>query len=328
MKISVILPTYRKNNRQELDNLNKIYCESKSSHTDLPMEFRNLAVDDLHDVDHILSPTLSSLSYQKFTDFELILCHKHPEDIKDLVKDFSDFIDIKIVKEKLSIWHSLGDYATVNNNRNTGIIYSRGELLFFLDDMTIFNKNLLQTIWNNYMEGFYTTCKVVKRIKLQDNKIVGNSKMKNISEGDVIPNTMTWSYGMSVSSKECFKINGFDEIWDGSFGGTDMDFGRRLNRITKYKRKAGPIIYEFAHYTEQDKRKKIRDDEAIRQLCKQSPIPQIVRANSWKPTEEEQREYVNWHLKNIGELDLNWNQFTNVPFINLKELNDNERRSN
>jgi hypothetical protein len=102
-----------------------------------------------------------------------------------------------------------------------------------------------------------------------------------------------------------------------------MDFGRRLDRVSRYKRKAGPTIYEFTHYMEQDKRKKIRDDEKFREICWQLQIPRHIRANNWKPTKVEMIYYEKWHKENIGELDRNWNQFINVPLYNLKDSHDN-----
>jgi len=332
MKISVILPTYRINCQKELDNLHNYKKYLNTS--EFGEEFKNLYkyhvfYEQLDCCWHILEPTLDCLISQKFPndEYEILLCHKYPDDMVGLMRYYKDsrFPKIEVIQEKSSIWHSLGDYATVNNNRNTGILHAKGELLFFLDDLTIFNEHLLQNVWDNYQEGFYTTCKAIKRIKTIENKIIGTHKINGL-EGDTIPNSSTWTYGMSVSMKDCLKINGFDEVWDGSFGGTDLDFGRRLDRVSRYKRKIGPTIYEFSHYSEQKKRPKIRDDEMLRQICSQSPIPRNIRANTWKPTDSERLIYRNWHESSIGELDKNWDKFMDVKLydINTKrgELNE------
>lgn len=319
IKISIILPTFRKNSKEEVNNLNKIHCKTKGSGA-INKEFGELNIDALHYVEHVLEPTLYSLSEQIFKDFEVILCHKYPKDVKNLVNDYKSYLNIKLLEEKSSIWHKIGDYPTVNNNRNTGIIHSKGELLFFLDDMCIFGNDLLENVWNNYKNDYYTTCKTIKRIKInEDNQITGVPKLKFANIGDIIPNTATWSYGMSVSLEECLEINGFDEIYDGSFGGTDMDFGRRLNMISDYKRKAGQTMYEFGHYIQKIHNKRTRDDEVMRKIFKQSPIPRYIKANSWKPTKNEMLRYATWHEKNKGELDSNWNAFMLVPYINLRE---------
>ena len=318
MKISVILPTYRKNCQEELDNLHN-YEGAKNCLGD---EFKELYYKYVKNCKHILEPTLNCLLDQHFfiDDYEIILCHKYPEDIKEYLDSKHPNLRnmIKVVKEKDSIWHKLGDYATVNNNRNTGIIHAKGELFFFLDDMTIFNENLLQTVWDNYKDGFYTTCGVLKRIKVKDGEIHGTGKLNGLI-GDIIPNSATWTYGMSVSMKDCLKINGFDEIYDGSFGGTDIDFGRRLSIVSRYKRRLGPMIYEFSHYSEQNKRKKIRDDEILRSMCRQSPNPRIYIANTWKPNETERERYKKWHKENVGELDPNWDKFMDISLYKIKE---------
>lgn len=314
MKISVILPTYRKNCQEELDNLHnyKKYLNTSQFGEEFKQLYEKVNVGGCL---HILIPTLRCLNNQTFKNFEIILSHKYPEDIK-----IENWDNLKIIKEKNSIWHSLGDYATVNNNRNTGVLEATGELLFFLDDMTIFNETLLQNVWDNYKDGFYTTCPVIKRIKIENDKIQGNFRLKGLEGGGLLSNFATWTYGMSVSLKETLKINGFDEIYDGSFGGTDMDFGRRLSSVSRYKRKVGSMIYEFSHYSEQNKRPKIRDDEVFRTICNQSPKPQYIKANSWKPSQDQLFKYEEWHKQNIGELDKNWNKFMDVPLYNLNEI--------
>jgi len=324
-KISVIIPTYRKNCQEELDNLANY--EKYMDTNPFGEEFERLYNSYVKNCEHILNPTIYSLLLQNFPlhEFEVIICHKYPEDFLQGIYSrlecmnlgiFSTCVDIRTIMEKPSIWHSLGDYATVNSNRNTGILNATGELLFFLDDMIIFNENLLQTVWDNYQNGYYTTCKAIKRIKIVDNKIVGKEKLVG-EEGTEISDMCTWTYGTSVSLKECLKINGMDEIYDGGFGGTDMDFGRRLSQITRFKRVIGPTIYEFTHYAEQRKRKKIRDDEIFRQICGQAPIPKHIRANTWKPTNEQIEQYKKWHLENIGELDENWSRFMDVPLFDM-----------
>lgn len=328
MKISVILPTYRKNSKEELDNLHNYFNYLPYKNT-LGEEFKTLyylhtKYEELEQCFHILEPTIDCLISQIFNkdDYEILICHKYPDDINDLLRYYKDerFPKIKVINEKSSIWHELGDYPTVNNNRNSGILEAQGELLFFLDDMCIFNENLLQKIWDNYKDGYYTTCKVFKRIQIKDDKIVGTEKFKGLYEGIQIPNAATWTYGMSVSMKECLKINAFDEIYDGSFGGTDMDFGRRLFLVSNYKRKLGQTIYEFSHYHQQIKNKRIRNDEIFRKICGQAPIPLHIRANSWKPTIAQINKYKRWHLKNIDELDVNWNKFMDVPLYDLEEM--------
>jgi hypothetical protein len=312
-KISVILPTFRVNTKEELDELHNY--GNHLNDNPLGNEFSELYNKHTSKCKHILELTINALENQTFKDFELLLCHKYPEDVYNIREDYT--LPITLIKEKDSVWHSLGNYPTVNNIRNTGIMNATGELLFFLDDMCIFNENLLQKVWNNYINNYYTTCKVFKRITIVDGKLRGSEKFVGGSEGTGIPNYSTWTYGMSVSKDECLAINGFDEIYDGSFGGTDLDFGRRLNLITQYNRKVGPTIYEFSHSHQKIQHKQIRNDEILRQIFGQSPVPKHTRANAWKPTAMQRYQYKLWHTKNKGELDVNWDKFMNVPLYNL-----------
>jgi len=324
MKISVILPTNKRNSPELLKEMRNISSITRKK-TIFNEDFTLLS--GWGDCRHYLYPTLECLSKQIFLDYEVIICHKYPEDLNDLI-DF--YPKLKLIKEKPSIWHQLGNYPTVNNNRNTGIMNAKGELLVFLDDMTIFNKHLLRDIWNTYKDGYYSTAKAIRRIRYNpdakvmekgnrktyvDNGIYGAENFHNINIGDKIHNAATWTYCCSMSREECLEINGFDEIYDGNFGGTDQDIGRRLIRISKYKRKLIGNIYEFAHKSHKHT---VRYDEMFRQICGQSPIPKHIRANSWKPTPLELKRYKRWHLHTHGEMDVNWNKFMDIPLYNIK----------
>jgi len=333
VKISVILPTNKKNSQEELDKFHKIESICGKHSNVLNDEFAYLVIAMIPESTHTLEPTLDSLYTQTFEpdEFEVLLCHKYPDDVKGIEKRYKDF-NLRIIKEKPSIWHELGDeYRTVNNIRNGGILEAQGELLLFLDDYTIFNHDLLEKAWNAYQNGYYITARGMRRIRynpdakstetptrksIVDKGIYSSYNFNHTKEGDIIPNSATWTYCCSVSLEETLYINAFDEIWDGNFGGTDQDFGRRLARITKYKRKLMGTIYEFAHSSP---RHKTRNDEILRQICGQM-IPKHIRANEWKPTEAEMRRYKKWHESNIGYLDQNWNKFLKVPMCNLEEM--------
>jgi hypothetical protein len=264
-------------------------------------------------------------------DYEVLLCHKHPEDLKGAIKCFETRMNIKVLKEKPSIWHDLGKYPTINNIRNTGLINATGELILFLDDLTLFGPNLLETVWNEYREGYCTTAKAIRRIRYEENAIEGETpSRKNIINGKIrgvmnfidiplgatISTAATWTYCTTATLDECIQVNGMDEIWDGSFGGTDQDFGRRLAKITKYRRKLAGEIYEFSSAPRG--KIKLRDDEMLRAICNQAPNPVHIRANSWKPIDKQLNRYEKYHKNNLGELDKNWNKMLEVPLFDLK----------
>ena len=332
MKISVILPTNKKNSYDELWKFSELRGTILANALYYPLteEFASLAVSYLDNI-HVLSPTLNSLDNQTFDDFEVLLCHRYPEDMEWIEKLYSK-LNLRVIEEKPSIWHGLGDgYRTVNNIRNTGILDAQGELLLFLDDYTIFNKNLLQQAWDAYQDGYYITARGMRRIRynldakptetptrksIVDKGIYSSYNFNHINEGDIIPNSATWTYCCSVSLEETLRINGFDEVWDGNFGGTDQDFGRRLATVSQYKRKLVGTIYEFAHPSP---RQQLRNDEILRQICGQI-IPKHIRANEWKPTKAEMRRYQKWHESNIGTLNSNWNRFLDVEMYDLSGM--------
>lgn len=341
MKISVILPTNKKNSKEELDRFHEVgKIVGDRRNTYLNGDFTQCCRDYVYDFPedacgHVLSPTIRALRAQIFDDFEVLICHRYPDDIEEFLSIFDETetnAKLRVIKEKPSIWHEFGDeYRTVNNIRNTGIIEAKGELLLFLDDYTIFNENLLQQAWDAYKDGYYITARGMRRIRydpkaksgetptrrdIADKGIRSSYNFNNINDGDIIPNSATWTYCCTVSLEETLKVNGFDEVWDGNFGGTDQDFGRRLARVSDYKRKLMGTIYEFAH---KSARQELRNDEILRQICGQM-FPTHVRANEWKPTEQEMRRYKRWHESNIGYLNPLWNRFLDVEMYDLREL--------
>jgi hypothetical protein len=302
-------------------------------------EFTKLLQNMSPIINHFIDTTLCSLIGQTFKDFEVIISHRYPEDIINEVKQYNS-IPIKLVREKPSIWHDLGPYNTVANNKNTAIIHSTGELLFHIDDFTLFNENVLQEAWDLYKEGKYLTSKTYRCIeynqeKYKEEKKYNKGQLKIVREGNgwyseekpltlspnkhqEIPMNMFWTCGATVSRDDMFKINGYDEVWDGSLCGLDMDAGDRLAMVSNYKRVASKnYIYEINDFA---KKTQIRDDVIFRQVCKQSyPNVTNIIANSWKPNKNQSNRYKYWHEKNNGLLDINWDKYHEVPFFNLRE---------
>lgn len=335
-KISVLYTTNKlqENHIQYLRNAaNGI---EKSSFSE---EFNKLGKDILTWSCHFIDITLLSLRDQTFKDFEVIISHRYPEDILTAIKRHDD-INIKIVREKHSIWHDLGNYNTVANNKNTAIIHSNGELLYHIDDFTLFNENILQEAWECYQDGKYLTNKTFRCIeynpeKYKENKTYNKGHLKIVKEGNgwygeekplslslnehqEIPMNMFWTCGATVSKDEMLQINGYDEVWDGSLAGLDMDAGDRLAMISKYKRVASKnYIYEINDFA---KKTMIRDDVVFRQICKQTyPNVSHVTANTWKPNKNQAGRYKYWHEKNNGILDENWDKYMLVSLYNLSE---------
>lgn len=342
-KISIILPTNRINSNvfckiQDIQDGFEKYDYSKRNI--FTHEFIPLLTKRIDDINHYLQLTLNSLEEQRFKDYELIISHRYPKDAIDIVKEYD--IPIKLIKEKHSIWHDLGDsYGTLCNNINTAVIHSSGELLWRLDDMELFNKYTLEELWGLYKKGNYATSRTIRNIsfdesiKNEEGKVGGIHAAKYRFEkyhfrGIVkplrspiikddkrpLPIGACWGYSSTISTDDFLNINGHDEVFDGSVCGTDMELGNRLAEISTATRLAtNNWIYEIDDSAGIIPKSMTRNDMKFREILRNKGYI----ANSWKPNERERRIYKKWHEKNIGEIDTNWDSFMQIPYINLRE---------
>jgi len=129
---------------------------------------------------------------------------------------------------------------------------------------------------------------------------------------------MCWGFSSTISKDDFYAVNGQDEIYDGCICGTDMDLGNRINQISKINRIASRnYVYEINDYPY---KYMIRDDVKAREIYGQSPFPKYIKANSWKPSQEQLHRYKQWHESKLGQLDSNWDRFMDVPMLNLKDM--------
>lgn len=331
--ISVIIPTNRINREvfPKIDNIQEAMYNTHFPDKVFTDEFLSLLNDRIDGIGHYLELTLRSLEKQTFDDFELIISHKYPEDALNVVKEYD--IPLKLVAEKHSIWHDLGHrYGTLCNNINTGVIQSEGELLWRLDDLTFFNKNVMQELWDNWNDNRYSTSRTIRcidfdghflnqghkklgprKIRIKQGGFTGEYKPLTYEDNMKIPKWMCWGCSSTISIEDYLTVNGHDEVWDGSVCGTDMELGERLNRVSKHNRMAtNNLVYEI---NDIPYKYMSRDDVAFRAIINKRDN----RANCWKPAPRHRREYEKWHIENIGELDSNWNKFMDVPYIDMEE---------
>lgn len=332
-RISIILPT----NRLREDILPKIRNIQKALETNdkdiFNKEFIPLISKRIEGINHYIELTLKSLEAQTFKDFELIISHKYPVDMLDVVKEYD--LPIKLVAEKHSIWHDLGmKYPTLGNNINTSVIHSEGELLFRLDDLTLFNKNVLQEMSDMWGRGLLVTSRGYRLIdyveSLPEDEIkyekVGARKLKIVQNRwraqykpltrnphEEIGKDMCWGFSSTLSRNDFLEVNGQNELFDGSISGTDMELGARIQSISPYNRISSyNLIYEV---NDIPYKYMSRNDVVMRSFFKNIPI----RANSWKPSKEERDRYKEWHISEYGDIDDNWDSFMNVPYLNMRE---------
>ena len=340
MKISILLPTNRKNPTvfKKIKDIQDGIKNHKQNRKIFNDEFIDLIKSRTDRVTHYLEPTLRSLQEQTFKDYELIISHRYPEDAIGIVKEYD--VPIKLVREKHSIWHDLGpEYGTLNNNINTAFIHSSGELLWRLDDLTFFNENTLQELYDAWKNSNYMTSRGMRCIEFDEDVDFQGPRLTKLGalkdriehkmwrvehkpltkhpDHSQIPTWMIWGFSSTVSRDEFLAVNGQDELFDGAICGTDMDLGARLMGITKHDRIVSKnYVYEI---NDVPYKHNIRDDTVLRVITGQSPRPKYFRANTWKPEWVELRRYSRWHKKNIGDLDENWDKLVDIPYINLEE---------
>ena len=329
VKVSIILPTHRSNDSLMV-KIKNLQNGLKISPDDMfNTEFKSLLRRKIYGVNHYLEPTLNSLANQTFKDFELIVSHKHADIVDKSIFDKYSF-PIKLVQEKPSIWHEIGDkYPTLCNNINTAVIHSEGELLWRLDDLTFFNDKVVSELYTNWINGKYSTSRTFRCIdynpQFVDELDNSNPRKINVCKGgwkaqykqltsntdNSIPKAMAWGCSSTVSLEDFLKVNGQDELWDGSINGTDMEFGERLARASNIPRVAtNNMVYEI---NDVPYKYMTRIDTTFRTITRYPGI----KANCWKPSKVQMKRYARWHIKFHGDLDPNWNRMLDVPYIDM-----------
>jgi len=331
-KISVIIP-YAFHD-ENIDEIHAIQERAIHNSNFVNQEFCILMKELSFDIP--IDITLSCLESQIFEDFEVIVVSKYKTKL-----DKSKFdLNLKIIKDKDTIWK---DSFALNNARNSGIIKSNSNLLFFLDPLNVFNKILLSEVWDNYRKDRYITCNAIRRIKIYPTndmlrfwrkKYRGNGVgfyfHDKVSWTGTIFKTkelllhFTWGYGFSVSREDVFRLNGFDEIYDGAKGSDDIEFGVRLSRISKRKRvSSSNLLYELYTGKNTDEfmfSEGIRDNRILLWDWTMKKEDYIV-ANQTKPDKKflanYPKRYFSLHKKYPPD---GWDRFMDVPTFRLEEM--------
>lgn len=346
--ISILLPTNRLNH-QVFPRINNIKDGlAGNAYSDVCIfndEFIPLISQCTNDVSHYLQLTLNALNEQTCKDFELIISHRYPKDAHDAVKAFGDIVDfhIKLVEEKPSIWHNLGNYGTLNNNINTAFIHSTGNLMWRLDDMTFFNENMVQELYDVwYKQQKCVTSRAIRNIvweekylkenrieQVKNNKIryevngwAGIGKFMRFPNHSPLDRIACWGYSSTIPAEHFMAVNGQDEVFDGAVCGTDIDLGMRLLAIDSPERVVGDnVLYELDELPFGDLyEKEVREDNILRDICAiRRNNEDLLRGNEWKPTKRECKRYEQWHAAHRGQLDKHWDAFMDVPYIDLEK---------
>jgi glycosyltransferase involved in cell wall biosynthesis len=202
---------------------------------------------------HYLEYTIDSLRKQSFQDFEFVISDY-------LYEQRSREINLKSIKPTsfpvyhVPVTHSrfkdLG-YSAISACKNNGIFYASGQILVFLDDCCSFESDYLSRIYDiitnkqlfpNPLHMKY----IADKPQLLSN---GNPMMDcrfslfnrqqlyvlNPTEPiDIIVNKFHLYGYMTCTLESAIRLNGFDEMFDGSRQLEDVDFGERL-KVAGYK---------------------------------------------------------------------------------------------
>lgn len=180
--------------------------------------------------------TIDALRRQSYKDFEFI--------ISDYIYDKRNFDWSSMRKTGFPIYHVPVRHSWfVNNNyvaisacKNNGIIHSEGEILLFLDDCCTFEGNFLSRIVEIYKTKRMFPNPWHKKEIGSELSYDGNGKpvidsryvlFDRLGSDEIVNNFSMYGYS-SMSLQAALKVNGFDEMFDGSRQLEDIDMGERL----------------------------------------------------------------------------------------------------
>lgn len=177
---------------------------------------------------------INSLNRQTFKDFELIISdYIHSSRKIDWKEAGQADFPIYHVPIDHSKAHS-GGYCAISGGKNNGIMYSSGRYLVFLDDCCAFEKNFLFIIFNNWAQRkLFTNAFHRKEIGTQSylnesGEQIVDCRYKLLGEQQELIDCFHMYGYSSMSIDAALKINGFDEMFDGSRQLEDIECGERL----------------------------------------------------------------------------------------------------
>jgi hypothetical protein len=178
---------------------------------------------------HHFDLVIQALAAQTYRNFELI--------ISDYLFDVREFNWGAMPGPGFPIFHTPITHSLAKNmgycaicaTRNSGIMFSSGSYLLFLDDCCTFTNDLLQNIVHEYQTKKVFTNALFTRL-------VGNEFSSRDCRWDIIEaskqeclvnRTDTYGY-LSCSLESMLKLNGACELYDWSRNLEDIDLGKRL----------------------------------------------------------------------------------------------------
>ncbi len=189
--------------------------------------------DKIHNF-HYLVESLRAQNFP-FTDFELILPDTQWERRKDYFTEHPQTFAVKHCPKKASLWYQR-KFPDIANGYNTGIIQADGELLLLLSSGCEFGPDALWLCWDWHVKGYAAAfmydwvqgARVTRPDTRRDSLIQHDGVQYFMPEPGKF---YAGFYGHQCCPLAmALKVNGFDELYDGTKGGQDVEFGVRLSR--------------------------------------------------------------------------------------------------
>lgn len=184
-----------------------------------------------------------------------------------MVDDYGDrWLEVKALAEKYKVntkymcskpykWKS---NRQLGNARNTGLIYSDGELMVFLDDYSWVERDWLKLHWRTHVKTGMAVIGVVYGVKLKTDTVnslqdltieSSDERLKDHTfDGPCRPGWF-WTFNASAPLGAVLAVNGYDERLDCA-GEDDVDLGLRMARLgVKFWYCADPriAVYHMRH---------------------------------------------------------------------------------
>ena len=169
---------------------------------------------------HIFEYFMEGLRQQTFKDFEVVIADVLYDTRSDYFEKHPESFPVKHVPIKPNIW-TPKNLIAISTTKNTCLLHAQGEIVVFTDDCSTFKPKHLEMV-NNRMRPnlclgstYEVYCKGVFK---------GNCKRKGGKVDGLYGN-------VSLFLSDYIKLNGYDEMFDGSQGLEDCEFSRRAGRM-------------------------------------------------------------------------------------------------
>jgi len=191
--------------------MSKISICVGSAHSDYGMKH----LPDLHIFEYLMR----SLRKQTFKDFEVVITDVLYEQRKNYFKEHHEDFVVKHVPVKPNIWIPRGLFG-ISTSKNTSLLYASGDIVVYTGDCTALPPNFLEIIVEKVKPNY--CIESTYDCYFGDKKEIGLSDPRK-------PGMVPATYGyVSLCMEDALDLNGYNEMFDGSKGLEDCNFGRRM----------------------------------------------------------------------------------------------------